>query len=641
MIKLKNLKMSGFRSFEKESSIDFPESGLVLVRGSNPDNNDSSGSGKSSVLLAIAYALDIAQFTATELQSWHTDDTMQVQLILDRGGEEIVISRGKKNSIKIGDASPITGSKATLDKIRQIFGVETETLQAITYRPQGHPGLFMSLTDSEKKSFLTKILGLEKIERAVEQAELKSKEFTAKQERVQDNLRSRERDLEALKNRESIQMQDTSELRNELELKRRELADIDEKIKDFWETSRKKISEVEENPELLRLRKLLDIALQKKNEVEAADKDRYEEYQKNRDVLTKKLQEIVKYEANRLEYVEAIEKLEGQLKHATQGNCPTCLRVWEDSKKKSVDISASIANYQARLESIGNITSEKASVENALRARFTVDPTLSQFEDLCLQLQSQYQQVKNDLTSKSPANTETINSLNLQRATLSTRVQALGEQIRSIDSMNQKLVAMAKAARENEERVSADVNQLQADLASIEKELNAEKDFVYLMGRDGFLSIIFDEVLKEIESEANEQLARLSNVSHVSIEFRSEVETAKGQVKKAITPIVSVAGVETKPKSGLSGGMYTSVEGAVDLALMSVVQRRTGTIPGFLMLDETFNGQGTATKEAAMEILKKFAEEKLVIVIDHNSEMKEMFTQFIEVKCQNGRSEIL
>jgi DNA repair exonuclease SbcCD ATPase subunit len=57
-------------------------------------------------------------------------------------------------------------------------------------------------------------------------------------------------------------------------------------------------------------------------------------------------------------------------------------------------------------------------------------------------------------------------------------------------------------------------------------------------------------------------------------------------------------------------------------------------------LDESFNGQGNVTKEANMEVLREYAQEKLVVVIDHNSEFKEMFTQFIDVVYKDGRSEI-
>ena len=41
-----------------------------------------------------------------------------------------------------------------------------------------------------------------------------------------------------------------------------------------------------------------------------------------------------------------------------------------------------------------------------------------------------------------------------------------------------------------------------------------------------------------------------------------------------------------------------------------------------------------------MEVLREYGEEKLVIVIDHNSEFKEMFSQFIDVTCKDGKSGI-
>jgi DNA repair exonuclease SbcCD ATPase subunit len=56
------------------------------------------------------------------------------------------------------------------------------------------------------------------------------------------------------------------------------------------------------------------------------------------------------------------------------------------------------------------------------------------------------------------------------------------------------------------------------------------------------------------------------------------------------------------------------------------------------MLDEVFNGQPPATKEAALEILQQFAQNSLVIVIDHSNDFQQLFNNILEVKINNGIS---
>jgi DNA repair exonuclease SbcCD ATPase subunit len=209
---------------------------------------------------------------------------------------------------------------------------------------------------------------------------------------------------------------------------------------------------------------------------------------------------------------------------------------------------------------------------------------------------------------------------------------ALREYRSSVDAKN-RLRARQEIAR-NEAVKSVDDKR--TELAGIEAELNAEKDFLHVLGRDGFLGAIFDDVLGEISQKATETLGSIPNTSHISVSFRTE--NNKG--KKTISPVFLVDGYETTRKGGLSGGMGASADLAVDLGVAAVVERRLGTAPGWFCLDETFNGMPRATKEAALEALQNFVagSDKLVIVVDHGTELKSSFTKVLTVKSEGDRS---
>jgi DNA repair exonuclease SbcCD ATPase subunit len=166
--------------------------------------------------------------------------------------------------------------------------------------------------------------------------------------------------------------------------------------------------------------------------------------------------------------------------------------------------------------------------------------------------------------------------------------------------------------------------------------LDMEEDFLGLL--KSFLTAIFDEVLAEIAWNTNEMLKNVPNVSHVTIGFRSESTTGKGTIRRAIVPYVTIGGVERNPKTALSGGMSTAVELAVDLAVRKVISARTGVKPGWLVLDESMAGLNLSVKEACIQLLQTEAQRSLILVVEHESEFKEMFSKVITIKRENGRS---
>ena len=156
----------------------------------------------------------------------------------------------------------------------------------------------------------------------------------------------------------------------------------------------------------------------------------------------------------------------------------------------------------------------------------------------------------------------------------------------------------------------------------------------------GFRNKIFDESLEEIGTESTRILGELPNAQHISIEFKSERSTAAGTIRNEIKPITYLHGEERPLASSVSGGQFTSVELAVDLAVSSVISRRLGCQLNWLILDESFAGHDQITKEACLTLLRQYASDKLVLIVDHSSEFMELFTQEIIVNLEDKKSSI-
>src|SRR5882672_2114882 len=104
MLRLTYLEIQGFRSFKDKTRIEFPATGLVLIRG-------PSGVGKSNLLLALSHALDICPVPATKLKSWYSDRGFQLELGLESDNGPVIIKRGRENSVT-RNGQTVTGAKA-------------------------------------------------------------------------------------------------------------------------------------------------------------------------------------------------------------------------------------------------------------------------------------------------------------------------------------------------------------------------------------------------------------------------------------------------------------------------------------------------------------------------------------------------
>jgi DNA repair exonuclease SbcCD ATPase subunit len=161
------LEIKGFRSFSERALIKFPEirRGAILINGKYKDKTTSSGSGKSSILMAMAFALDFCDVPATDLKSWYSKE-MYVRFRLSDGTNIYDIIRNPKLSLIINGneyQGTATGAK---EKLQEILKTSPELVKTLTYRPQRQKGFFLSNTDSENKEFLTQVLNLEQIEEA-------------------------------------------------------------------------------------------------------------------------------------------------------------------------------------------------------------------------------------------------------------------------------------------------------------------------------------------------------------------------------------------------------------------------------------------------------------------------------------------
>jgi DNA repair exonuclease SbcCD ATPase subunit len=705
-VSLRKVTLCNFRSFVGETSVSFDDSGLVLLLG-------RSGSGKSSIFLAIAYALDFAPWSAKELKCWHTDDPMWVELELATDKGTVIVRRGDKPYVKISSEPKVTSAKGIAEALDKVLGLNKTLREALTFRRQRQPGMFLSKRDGEKKQFLVELLGLHWLEKEIDVSVgrvTSAKKLVDQMEplltKADDDLRYAEANakglevidvapLEAEVEGCKADVEDKSGLvafytkkRDEAVEKERQLAlrarnTNDEEIAKLKSENTALVAQqsafVADDSELKKLEAFAAECKRRESRAEQVDKEKLSQFEANREAI----RNAMKILTNELATVPSLHKELRRLQeeaHALEGQkCSKCLRQWAEAFENLTETRHQIALTKTRIEAIEANRSKVADMEKALaELRFEPDPKIAKMRELREQTERNHAVELHKLNDAKrtyaanigmqlSANQTRIRTLELEAVERANAIlqnperpslrhqKSLDEQSAKLQeaerNLNQALSDIQVARATNRERLARH----DADLKLIQRARNerlqlaqkqhenlklyaAERDYLEMLR--GFLGQIFDEILREISDEANKIIGAIPNTASVSLKFTVERETAEGKLRNEITPIVSYAGKEAPLESGASGGMLTSIEVAVDLAVSRVIARRTGFDLGWLVLDESFTGHTVHEKESCLEVLREYAREKLILIVDHASEFKEMFSRIVEVQQSNGRSSI-
>jgi DNA repair exonuclease SbcCD ATPase subunit len=621
MLKLDSIRLQNFRSFQ-DATIVFPDRGLLLLRGDN-------GVGKTSVLLGIAYVLDLLPtgFSIQDMEPWDGLGKPQITLtghLTD--GTKVVWARGRKTSGQVGE-DKTSGTKGLAEQQARVFGCGPDILRPLVYRPQGQGGLFLGLEPSAKFEFLTEVLGLKSLLAAIESAEERvSKDLQPKNIGTESNLTTATNQLKSLE----LQVPAVPPIRPRST--NTDLADAisqtclaEEALDAILGRLREEQSEAR-----LRLQVKLQSAQDFRTQLLAAD-NQARAIHTQAEYQLRAAQEAERYRQQDQERnLRIIEDLERQIVAFESQTCPTCEQSWNQSGPKLETVK------QARAKLLASVAESQPRTLPDPPPPYLPDPRIKKIDNAINQLNVDLQSVvesldkHTDIVAAQTLLDKCNQSVRFQEQLLRTRELEEAQ----YEGKRQSALLFFAGWEKMVVQQKAEVEKLRRELEAVTTELNSEKEFISALGREGFLGRIFEEVLAEIATDANARLQRLANTQSVSLDLTVELVRGRQQVQLG----VYVNGHECRYRAGLSGGMQASVEQAIDLAVMEAVGRRVGGLPGWLCWDEAFDGQAGKTRENSLEVLRDFAQDRLVVVVDHHSETKEMFSQVVDIRFENGHS---
>jgi len=146
-------------------------------------------------------------------------------------------------------------------------------------------------------------------------------------------------------------------------------------------------------------------------------------------------------------------------------------------------------------------------------------------------------------------------------------------------------------------------------------KLDLAEDMVEFFGPAGYRSVIYDGLVARLSELADSFMKEFTEGAYGT--YLEQVgQTAAGATKLVLRPVVTRSGEKIDPDL-LSGGFRRRLTLSYDLAVCSVSEQGAPMI-----LDEGLDGVDAQGKLSILPVLEKIAADRLVLLVDHTSELK-------------------
>ncbi len=341
----------------------------------------------------------------------------------------------------------------------------------------------------------------------------------------------------------------------------------------------------------------LDAQLKKLNEQAQQQLQRDTEYQRHLQKLQQLEQDAKKNTYNAQEHRQAQEQL-AQL---------------EQQLAQVAQLRQEIAQQEQRKEEISKLATELKQIKqqkNKLQKRCAAYENITDEEKTIVEY-------KNDLIAARKA-------LHKDKDTL---LQEKGSLKKEQDTLH-------KLERERKEH--------EKKLCTLAQTMDDYQTIATATGKDGIQALLIEQAIPEIEQDANDLLAKLTNnQSHIIIESLRDLK--KGGTKETLDINISdPSGI--RPYELFSGGEAFRIDFALRIAISKLLARRAGTALQTLIIDEGFGSQDEEGLQHIMDAIYKIQDDfAKVIIVSHLTAMKDQFPVhfMVEKGPQGSHVEIL
>lgn len=681
MLILKELRLQGIGRFVEKQTITFDKFGsLIMVDGENHNTKGSSGSGKSTVFNALEFLFGLNSIPNTVLQSRLTDDHMLVEADFDFDGLPLTISRGRRLKIDLNGEVTTGSSALSEEKLDTILAIPRNLFRPMLHKRQGEKGFFLNFTPKETNSFLTDCLGLTKYKKDIDKLDKNLEDLLKKVSTLATGLEAAKAGLKASMDASVVLGQPPAKEVNQetiLALKTKAEASA-EKVKRILAHNANNMALIEANKPKLSTDSF-DTALLNEYEVKrsAVKKRIIDLNNQEKDRQNKVRQDILAANFNKSTLNNSIQKGEDAKKEAVklakeiqkirENVCFTCEQTWntESAKKKETEHLASIAKLRETI-----LAAETASIQlktchdiieylNSGLAPIIHDDMASLMQEdamFAVDMDAEKTKEREHNALQHAKNKEKLDEHDAYRKEAVGEQEAEARQASGQADIDRRALEMAtmkfRSYEEARLRYENSLSNLNTQASAYKEQTESHAKSLETLAREvdiaeelkravkSYLSCSFDDALETIGQNATNIIQRIPNMATAVISLEGIKENKDGKIKEEINAVISVDGEQDIPIKSLSGGERSSVDLAIDMAVIDLIESETNKGINVFILDEPFNGQDTIGVEMALEVLKSSNTNKKLIVVDHNPVVKEFISDRIVVVRTGEESHI-
>ncbi len=678
---IKSLSLEHIRSYEK-ATIDFSV-GTTLLAG-------DIGSGKTSILLALEFALFGILRGKTSPQEFLSHDALQgkVTLFCELQGKDVIISRSIKRTrtgiVQLPGEIQINGEKETLvptelkAKILTLLGYPESLLAKSTnlfrytvYTPQEQVKMILFESSDERKDVIRKIFALDKykiIQENITHYITSLRERTEHLKGQTDDVKTLTQQLHSYKTR---LQQFTKELPHLEENEKRAVLE-QKKAKEALEKMQKEKTAQEKLLASLTLAKqklqgekdfLQDYILQEQNlkeKIQLLEKDKppkdFSEIASQEEKIKQALLVIadrkVKLHQKYGELIKSDKQAKNLINNISQlTTCPVCQQevhsqhkehisqeqgkiIAENNKKrvKLQSIEATIVEKEKKILLLQQ-TYQKKQIERALYLRQQKE--LEQNQQQIMRISEKISHQKKILT---------------QDALLVTRLQKEIATLKNISDEKEK--EQIKKTDEQARLTSKALNQVKGqvkilleEISILEKTLEEkekiEQSIAKLSSLKTWLTELFLPLLVVMEKKILLKIYQEFNAHFIQwFDQLLPDESLEVKLDEDFTPVIIQNGYDTSVMN-LSGGEKTSVALAYRLALNKVLNDYFSSIytKGLLILDEPTDGFSSEQLDRLRDVLLEIGV-KQIIIVSHEQKLESLADHILRVEKTGMYSQI-
>jgi exonuclease SbcC len=683
-MRFNRISLHNIRSY-RNAEIEFPE-GPVLLSG-------DIGSGKSSILLALEFALfGLQRGKSGEGLLRNGEKEGKVKLNFELDGKKIEIERSLKRSkdsvqsenciISVNGEKKQLSANELRSSMLRLFNYPSEFLSKnpvlykyTVYTQQEEMKSILLEEPEERLNTLRRVFNIDRYKRIIENTE----KFTSKlREEIRVN-ETRAQNIESKKNEKELRKQEVVKIKTEvatLNLKLNELKSIVSERKNkvgVLEDEIKELNKLKQelssaNSELFMKKERLDC---NKKEIEIISKQitgleaelkgkRFEEIEKTESEIKKLEREIEKKEAegsaaNKKVISFEVEKARHE-KIAKDiiglKTCPTCQQDVAEGHKHSIksksdnEISAIekslVIEIQKRKEIDDSVKRMKSEI-SALRLK---DKELSVLKFKFSNLENHRMSAKrfeesNEILEKS------IAMLKVKKDELEARTKDFSELEKSYSMAKRMLDEVREEEKEKEiskARFERQLEDILALMVIMDKEIeDMERAKSIIMKMSKLKNFLEEEFISAVIAiEKNVMIKLHADFSELFGKwFSMLVNDLNARINEDFTPIVEQNGYEID-YSFLSGGERTAAALAYRLALNQIINSILSNIKtrDVLILDEPTEGFSSEQLDKMREVLNELKANQLIIV-SHEQKIESFVENVINLNKDDGITRIM